>query len=250
MERHPTTARLLVSVHDVAPATWDAVRDWTGHLDERGVVSTLLAVPGPWRGRPLSEDRRLLDWLWIRDCGGDEIGLHGWSHRVDRRGATAREAFGRCVARGAEEFWSLPAHHAATRVRDGLAVLAEADIRPVGFTPPGWLINAHARHAVLACGLTYVADHRGAASTTRRFRAPALSHRPNGFGERAGALAMTRIAAHRAEAGLPVRIALHPDDLGRPHLRRATLDAIDSVLDAGAEATTYGRMLGAIGASA
>lgn len=241
---------LLISVHDVAPVTEAAARRWTDHLDERGVVSTLLAVPGPWRGRPLSEDRRTLDWLWIRDCGGDEIGLHGWSHRVDRRGTTARETFGRCIARGAEEFWSLHAHRAAARVRDGLAVLASADIHPVGFTPPGWLISAQARHAVLACGMTYVADHRGAASTRSRFRAPALSHRPNGFGERAGAIALTRIAGRRAESGLPVRIALHPDDLDRPHLRRATLDAIDAVLDAGGVPTTYGQMLDTVSRTA
>lgn len=235
---------LLVSIHDVAPATVTQARRWAGFLDERAMVSTLLAIPGPWRGQSLANDRATLDWLWTRSCGGDEIGLHGWNHRAEGPGRSARDRFGHAVARGAEEFWSLDGRRAATRVRQGLAVLEAGDIEPVGFTPPGWLISNQARHAVLTCGLSYVADHRGVASTTRRVRAPALSHRPNGFGERAGALALTRLAARRAEAGLPVRIALHPADLDRPHLARATLDAIDSVLDAGGRASTYGSALG------
>jgi uncharacterized protein len=244
------SATLIVSIHDVAPATLASSRRWADLLDERGIVSTLLAVPGPWRGRTLADDRETQDWLWIRECGGDEVGLHGWSHRVDRRGRSARDTIGRCVARGAEEFWSLDGRRAAARVRRGLEVLALADLHPVGFTPPGWLINGQARHAVLACGLGYVADHRGASSATRRLRAPALSHRPNGLGERAGALALSAIARRRAESGLPVRIALHPADLDRPHLVRSTVEAIDAVLATGAIATTYGRALGLVDTAA
>jgi hypothetical protein len=238
------SAALIISIHDVAPATLDRSRVWSAHLDERGVRATLLAVPGPWRGESLADDRATQDWLWVRQSGGDEIGLHGWSHRVDRPARTARATFGRCVARGAEEFWSLDSRQAARRVRRGLDVLDRAGLRPAGFTPPGWLINAQARHAVLACGIGYVADHRGAASTTSRLRAPALSHRPNGFGERAGAVAFGAIARRRAAAGLPVRLALHPADLDRPDLVATTLGTIDDALAAGARASTYGEELG------
>jgi hypothetical protein len=40
-----------------------------------------------------------------------------------------------------------------------------------------------------------------------------------------------------------VRIALHPDDLSRPPLRRTTLSAIDAVLAAGARPMTYSGVL-------
>ena len=231
---------LLVSIHDVAPSTLDAVRRWTGFLDERDVVSTLLAVPGPWRGTALADDPVTTDWLSVRVDGGDEVGLHGWAHRAEgsRRGARAR--LGRGIARGAEEFWALDDDEATRRIQDGLDVLVGAGLRPVGFTPPGWLISGAARRSVHRCGLRYVADHRGARSATSCVRAPALSHRPGGFGETAGALAMPAIARRRAAEGLPVRIALHPADLDRPKLLASTLDAIDAVLDAGGRATTYG----------
>lgn len=240
------SAPLLVSVHDVAPETLDAARRWTRHLDERGIVSTVLAIPGPWRGPSIGQHRESQDWLWVRQSGGDEIGLHGWTHRCDSHRRTPRAAFGRAVARGAEEFWSLDSRQAARRVRRGIDVLRSAGLEPVGFTPPGWLIGAQARHAVLTCGLHYVADHRGAGSVTRALRAPALSHRPDGFGERPGAVALRTIARRRAIAGLPVRIALHPADLDRPELVATTLRAIDDALDAGARPTTYAGALGVV----
>lgn len=237
--------RLLVSVHDVAPPTLEATRRWVHFLDERSIPSTLLAVPGPWRDRSLADDSATTNWLWIRQTEGDEIGLHGWCHRAEHN-RSLRGQVGRGIARGAEEFWTLDGRSAATRVRNGLAVLHDAGLQPVGFTPPGWLIGAHARHAVRACGLAYVADHRGATNfrTGQRLRAPALSHRPNGRGERLGAVAMEAVTCRRIAAGLDVRIALHPDDLDRPHLVAATLDAIDHALDAGARPMTYGAALG------
>lgn len=241
-----TPAPLLVSVHDIAPSTLAAARHWTGFLDERGIPATLLAVPGPWRGRTLDEDRETQEWLWVRQTGGDEISLHGWNHRVERRDRTARGRLGRCVARGAEEFWTLDGRQAAHRVRQGLAVLESAGLQAVGFTPPGWLIGTAARHAVHSCGLGYVADHRGASSRTTRLRAPALSHRPDGFGQRAGALALAAIARRRARAGLPVRVALHPADLAHPDLLATTLHAIDEAVAAGARPSTYGAELGLV----
>ena len=243
----PTPPRLLVSLHDVAPATLSASQRWVAMLDERAAPSTLLVVPGPWKGTSLADDPETRAWLWVRAAGGDEIGLHGWCHRAAPSPGGFRARVGRVVARGAEEFWDLDGRTAARRVRAGLAVLADADLRPRGFTPPGWLIGGHARHAVRACGLGYVADHRGAVgfATGARLRAPALSHRPNATGERIGAVAMSTIARRRIDAGLDVRIALHPDDLLRPALVATTLAAIDHALDAGAVPTTYGAAVGA-----
>lgn len=238
--------RLVVSVHDVAPATLEASQRWARHLDARGVPATLLAVPGPWKGVRLTEDPATTDWLWVRASGGDEISLHGWNHTAAEGVRSLRAGIGRCVARGAEEFWTLDGRTAARRVRDGLAALESVDLHPVGFTPPGWLIGQHARHAVRACGLGYIADHRGATgfATGVRLSAPALSHRPNGVGEKAGAMAMAAIVRRRTAAGADVRIALHPDDLTRPALVDTTLSAIDEALAAGAEPTTYGATLG------
>jgi isopentenyl phosphate kinase len=50
---------------------------------------------------------------------------------------------------------------------------------------------------------------------------------------------MVRWARRNARRGGLVRIALHPDDLGRPGLRDATLRAIEAVLSAGGVPVTY-----------
>jgi isopentenyl phosphate kinase len=50
---------------------------------------------------------------------------------------------------------------------------------------------------------------------------------------------MARTARLLAGQGLPVRIALHPDDVDRPRLRAAALKAIDAALTAGASPMTY-----------
>ena len=243
------TPLLLVSMHDVAPATLDECRAWIDLLDERDVPSTLLAVPGPWRGRQLRPGDETAEWLWARAAGGDEVGLHGWVHTApSRRRPTVRDRAGHLVARGAEEFWGLSDVEAARRLRRGLDVLGDAGLSPVGFTPPGWLINRPGRRAAGACGLQYVADHLGVTNlrTRVRRRAPALSHRPTGtVAETIGARAMTAVATRRAARGQHVRIALHPADLHRPGLVAATLDAIDATLAAGSVAVTYAAALGA-----
>jgi hypothetical protein len=76
-------------------------------------------------------------------------------------------------------------------------------------------------------------------STGARHRAVALSHRSGGSLERPGSALMARTARLLAGQGRPVRIALHPEDLERPHLRSAALAAIDAALEAGASPTTY-----------
>lgn len=47
----PVERTLVVSVHDVAPATMTKARRWLANLETFGVRGALLAVPGPWRGR-------------------------------------------------------------------------------------------------------------------------------------------------------------------------------------------------------
>jgi predicted deacetylase len=248
----PDVPALLVSVHDVAPATLDQARRWAWHLDERDVPITFQVIPGPWRGRPLDADPSTRTWLWVRQCGGDEIALHGWTHRAEAGERSLRRTVGRCIARGTEEFWELGSREAAERVRAGLDVLARAELEALGFTPPGWLIAPHARHAVGTCGLRYLADHRGVhdLGSGRVLRAPALTLRAGGRGERTGALAFAAMVRRRARAGLPVRIALHPEDLDRPELAGIALDAIDDALEAGLRPSTTAAAMGLTPASA
>lgn len=241
---------LAVSIHDIAPASADATRRWLADLDERGIPATLLLIPGPWRGAPLSSAPDLVSDLLDAEARGHELALHGFHHVAERSaaGPAWRRATARVMARGAAEFANLGHAEAARRLADGLAELAALGIRPVGFHPPGWLASPEAVRALRRSGIIYYSTHltiHELVGDERRVPMPALSHRPGGFGESLGAALMKHAASRFARGGHGFRIALHPDDLTRPGLREATLTAIDTALELGARPVTYAAALAA-----
>jgi predicted deacetylase len=235
---------LVVSVHDVAPASAEQTARWCADLDSLGIPTSLLVIPGPWRGAQLSDAPDLARVLAARVERGDEIVLHGWIHAAGPEGPWHQRAVGRLVARGAAEFAALAVQEALARLRAGREALVAAGLPADGFCPPGWLASPGAVDALRQEGFTYLTTHRGLhdLGTRRTHRGFALSHRPGGFGERLGVALMSRWARHNVARDGLVRIALHPDDLSRPGLRDATMRTIEAVLAAGATPMTYGSL--------
>lgn len=231
---------LLVSIHDVAPATLPESREWLAELDARGVLATVLVVPGPWRRPTLVQDAETVTWLRAAVARNHEVALHGWDHGRCRTSGPGRRVMGHLVARGADEFIALDRWQAAARLTAGRRVLEDAELAPVGFTPPGWLASRATVQAAGELGLRYLTSHGAVLDLRRAWRHPilALSNRPGGWGEAAGADLLRRLAPVLGR-GPGVRIALHPDDLRRPRARAAALEAIDAVLGARAEPMTY-----------
>jgi predicted deacetylase len=237
---------LVVSVHDVAPASAEETLRWCADADALGIPVSLLVIPGPWRGQQLSDTPDFSRVLGERRDHGDEIMVHGWTHVAGPEGSWTRRAIGRAVARGAAEFAALDEAQAAERLAAGRTVLAGFGLTTPGFTPPGWLASGPAVRALRHAGFTHTTDHFGVRDlrTGRRHRGFALSHRPGGgLSERLGAAMVEGLGRRIAGRGGFVRIALHPDDLHRPGLRDATLRAIESALRAGAKAQTYAEVI-------
>ncbi|MBR7825500.1 polysaccharide deacetylase family protein [Actinospica sp. MGRD01-02] len=246
-------APLMVSIHDIAPGTAAQTARWLDALDARGIPATLLLVPGPWRGPSLVSDGRLAEDMLEAQDRGHELALHGFYHVATHgSGPLWRRGVAQLMARGAAEFATLSEGEARARIKAGLEELADVGVDPVGFHPPGWLVNPESVSALRRSGLRYYSTHlgvhsfagAGGATAELRLAAPALSHRPGGFGERIGVRLMTETARRFSRDGRAFRIALHPDDLARPGLRAATLDAIDEALALGARPTTYAAALG------
>lgn len=249
---------LVVSIHDVAPATLAQTRRWLADLDGFGIRGVLLAVPGPWRGTPLADAPELAGLLRDAAAAGHEIALHGWEHaaRPDD-GRALRRWSGGVAARGAGEFWALSEAEARARIDRGLAALAAAGLSVEGFVPPGYLASPGTRAALAACGLRYWTSHffvHDLAGGTR-MPAPSVSHRPALAGgavseaphrpvlERTGQALIGGASRLLPRPGRPLRLALHPDDLHRPGLRETMLRAIGRALGSGARATTYSGLL-------
>ncbi|HEY2043394.1 MAG TPA: polysaccharide deacetylase family protein [Jatrophihabitans sp.] len=239
------SARLVVSVHDVAPASAAASVSWLRELDRRRIPLSLLVIPGQWRGRRLADDGEFVAMLAGRAGNADEIVLHGWRHCVGPDGLGWRLVAERAVARGAGEFAAISRSAAALRLRAGKAALDEVGLVAAGFTAPGWLHSPGTIVALKESGFSFTTTHTAVLDlrSGRRLPGPALSHRPGGSGQALAARMMTTASRVLAELGGLVRIALHPDDLAHPALRTATLAAIDRCLDAGAKATTYGALI-------
>jgi predicted deacetylase len=239
------TATLVVSVHDVAPGTADASRAWVDELDRLGIRSTLLVVPGPWRGPGLADDDELAAWLRGRVAAGHEVAQHGWVHAPPDPGPALRRTVDRAVCRGCGEFWSLSEGAARVRLQRGRQVLWAQGLDPTGFTPPGWLASAASIDALRALGYRYTTSHRGVLDlvTGHRLASFPLSNRPGSPTERLGAELLRRAARRGAERGRLVRVALHPDDLDRPGLRRLTVAALAEALDRGAEPLPYAELV-------
>jgi predicted deacetylase len=241
---------LIVSVHDVAPASLDACRAWAAQLEPLSVPLTLLAIPGPWRGSSMAEsasDDPTATWLRTRQDRGDEVAVHGWSHTADVAGRRPRAAVGRAVARGAAEFWTLDREAAAERTRRGVAVLSRHGLQITGTTPPGWLASRDAVRGFADAGLRYTTDHASVLdlSTGRRWRAPVVCHRPSRRGTTRRSVTedmgrhLVDVAWRSVVLGRSLRIGLHPDDLDRLGLAATVLRTIRRCLDAGALAVTY-----------
>jgi hypothetical protein len=246
------TARLVVSVHDVAPGSARQSRAWLDELDRRGIPASLLVVAGPWRGASLAADASFASYLRERVHAGDEIVQHGWRHCAGADRAGWRSVTERALARGAGEFAAVSQQAAALRLRAGRAVLNDAGLATDAFTAPGWLHSPGALKALREKGFRYTTTHAGVLElgTGHRITGPALSHRPGVAGEAIAARLLLNAARTITRMGGLVRIALHPDDLSRPGLPSVTLTAIDDCLQAGAVATTYGALLDAATARA
>lgn len=239
------TARLVVSVHDVAPASATPVQVWLDALDRRSLRASLLVVPGRWHGSALAEDRAYQQLLRERRDLGDEIVQHGWRHEAGADAAGWRAVAARPLARGTAEFAALSEPAALLRLRVARAVLTDAGLATTAFTAPGWLHSPGTLRALRRLGFRYTATATSVLDLTggRPVRGLVFAHRAGSAGERAAARMLRAGVRAATRAGALVRIALRPADVARPGLVAEALAAIDEALDLGAAPVTGAGLL-------
>lgn len=207
-ETHPTR-RMVVSIHDVAPATLAecrALREIVADVLGSGAVS-MLVVPcyhGTRYWTPAARD-------WVRRCAdeGDEIVLHGLEHR-NHRGLD-----------GAEFPRTMSSSEARRTLEDGRLALERIGLSAHGFIAPAYLHPAVLDAGCEAVGFRWWATRGELRTPGRTTRVPSL-----GLG---ASTPLRRILSPTA-AGVGVRLVtstdairvdLHPADLHYPRLRTA-----------------------------
>ncbi len=147
-------------LHDVAPSTRAAcMRVLAAVAQVADVPVTLLAVPR-YHGETSTPD--LVDWLGARERRGDELALHGWSHRDEEKPPTGMvDGLRRRVyTRGEGEFWALSEREASRRIEAGVAWFREHGWPLAGFVAPAWLLGPGAWQALATQRFEYTATLR------------------------------------------------------------------------------------------
>ena len=150
-ELRPAGPALCVSIHDVAPCTWDACRRLAAALREvADIPLTWLVVPAYHRDDGDVHAARImkagLDEALAR---GDELTLHGYTHLdTSPRGEGWRDRFLRGAYSREGEFAALTEAEAARRIRLGLDWFAAQGWPASGFVPPAWLMGEDAWRAL------------------------------------------------------------------------------------------------------
>jgi predicted deacetylase len=197
---------------------------------ERGVMPALLVVPN-WHGRwPLESHPEFVRWIRARRDEGAEIVLHGERHDevgLRRRPIDHWRAWGKTDREA--EFLALDFAAARDRLLRGLERLRQLDLDPLGFVPPAWLARESTHQAVAAAGLSFSEDDQSVRlhPSEIRLRSPVVRWSARTAIRALGSVAVAATRARFQSGARVPRIALHPDDLDRPVIRRSIGQALE-----------------------
>ena len=236
-------AALVVSIHDVAPATQARVQEIITELAHCGVaVCSLLVVPNYHRGGSSTEDRGFVRWLQDLETKGHEIVIHGYFHERPRRdGETVSEKlFTRFYTKDEGEFYDLDYDEALRRITQARQEFTAAGLTPRGFIAPGWLLGAPGERAAADADLEYttrltaVRDLRSG----ENYPARTLAYSVRSGWRRTMSLAWNNILVRQlAEAPL-ARVSIHPPDRDHREIWNQILRLTERLLE-NRNATTY-----------
>lgn len=226
---------LVVSIHDVAPATRDKIERILADLARHAVeVCSLLVVPDYHRtGRSLA-DPDFRAWLQEMEARGHEIVIHGFYHERARRlkeGARARLVT-RFYTADEGEFYDLAYDEALRLITEARDEFESHGFHPTGFIAPAWLLGAEAERAAIDAGMSYTTTLR----TVRDFgggrvlASQSLVYSVRSHWRRTMSLAWNRSLARRLAANPLLRLGIHPPDLDYPAIWEQILALLDEAM--------------------
>jgi predicted deacetylase len=214
---------VCVVLHDVASATRAACMRTLAAVAAVGdVPATLLVVPRH-HGEPATPE--LVDWLRLRSRKGDELALHGWSHRDEESPAGLVDRLRRNVyTRGEGEFWALSEREATRRIEAGLAWFREHGFAPpAGFVAPAWLLGPGARDALATQRFEYTATLRELVHLPgkRAVKSQSVVYSTSSGWRRQSSLLWNAVVARAERGNKLLRLELHPRDADFADIRRS-----------------------------
>jgi len=234
---------LIVSVHDVAPATFEPCRDIITRLTRCGVpVCSLLVVPDYNHNGSSLADRGFLQWLRDLEGAGHEIVIHGYFHQRPRsdQETLSGKLITRRYTRDEGEFYDLGYDEAWRRITRARDDFTAAGLKPRGFIAPAWLLGAEAERAAADAEMEYttrlttVRDLR----TGQSFSSRSLVYSVRSPWRRVASLAWNGAMARLLSEAPLLRLGLHPPDLNHAEIWNQITRLVDGFAES-REPTTY-----------
>jgi hypothetical protein len=229
------TKSLCVSIHDVAPHTWELCERWRQAIHAVAPIPlTFLVVPYYHRLKVVNPTQ-YASKLENRLSCGDELALHGYTHLDENPpGYGFINYLIRHVYTQSEgEFFSISAAMAKRRIEMGLEWFAQNKWPVSGFVAPAWLLGSEARNALKEFSFQYT-------TTQRRFHllpwhdsifSPSLVYSVRSDWRRQiwrrWASFLCQMLDSRAQL---VRFSLHPVDANYPGIVRHAQTLIEKML--------------------
>lgn len=234
---------LVVSVHDVAPATRGRVEEMVREIATLGVnVCSLLVVPDYHRQGRSMTDPDFCAWLQQLQEKGSEIVLHGFFHeRARRPHESARDkVVTRFYTADEGEFFDLDYEEALRLISEAEGEFRAQGFRPRGFVAPAWLLGSEAERAVIDAGMTYTTTLRAVRDFAARQVSPSQSlvYSVRSEWRRGISLGWNRWLFARLTSNPLLRLSLHPPDISHPKIWQQVRQLITEALR-DREPTTY-----------
>lgn len=219
---------LVVSIHDVSPATCERAKVILGELKAWGLpCSSLLVVPDHHRRGLASGSAAFVEWLQAVCAEGHEAVLHGYYHLRENRATDGpvTRLITRSYTAGEGEFLDLGKEAARHRLEQGRTVIEACGVKVSGFIAPAWLLGPEAEQAVREAGFEYttriatVSDF--VTGTVHRSRSQVWSVRAGW--RRTCSLAWNALLFQSTLRRPLIRIGIHPPDWDHPAIRKQIL---------------------------
>jgi uncharacterized protein len=216
---------LVVSIHDVAPATHERVAEIVRQLAELHVpVSSLLVVPDYHRQGRSMANSAFCAWLETQQAGGHEIVLHGFHHeRARQPNDSSRDKFiTRFYTADEGEFYDLSYDTARELLDEAQHDFIERRFHPRGFVAPAWLLGNEAERAVIDSGFTYTTTLRQVRDFVARqeYHSQTMVYSVRSSWRRGVSLGWNSYLFSRLRNNALLRLSLHPPDISHVEIWR------------------------------
>jgi predicted deacetylase len=236
---------LVVSLHDVHPASLEKIRAQRDLLGQIGVrQASLLVVPYYHRKERLEESPAALDFLDHCAAQGDELVLHGYFHACsdqwDRNFVwthlyTANEA----------ECLDISDGELGHRIAMGRKIWEERGWPLDGFIAPAWLLPQKHELLLKRLGFTYTCRLRNLTwlRIPKRQESQSLCYSTRaGWRRRLSTLWNPYLFNRLRRSTSPlIRLSLHPNDFDYPEIRQQIREVAELALELGYEPVSYSR---------